>query len=269
MGNPMVDNRGKKAFNKTLPNDMNGIKTRLSQVLKTGNESDKDAPSLADEALPEYYNVIDACGKLGGSSADTTKPNYTIVDSLPNWKYPDFRDTKSCGANFVPYVGENQYLIQRQFKCGDPKIMLNTDCSSSGPSPPPTPDPSPAKWCAHPSDCASDEVCCQNCDCDKGDTYIGNFACAKGPNGHALPNSQQPDCCGGTDGEISWCAKKDTSSATNPQCSKPGPGGVPTPSGDFYKANTHSRCVKQILDVTCVCDNQSPTIENFTDPASV
>ena len=116
-GNPQKDKNNFLAFSTPLPDDLAKIKTRLLDVLTTGVEG--SAPAISDEALPEYYNVIDKCD---GSP--------TLVDSLPNWKYPDFMATKACGPGFNPYVGEQPYLWSNgdTFACGDPTIVA-TGCS--------------------------------------------------------------------------------------------------------------------------------------------
>jgi hypothetical protein len=95
------------------------VVTEVMKVLQHGDNG--QVPTIADEVLPEYYNVIDGCTEPG-------KP--VLVDSLPNWKYTDFAATKNCGNNFQPYVGEKQYLWDNgsTFKCGDPKIMDDTGC---------------------------------------------------------------------------------------------------------------------------------------------
>ena len=112
---------------KTVPdsvtdNDsLDDVVNKVNEVLQNGDKG--QVPTIADEVLPEYYNVIDGCTQPG-------KP--VLVDSLPNWKYPDFAATKNCGKNFQPYVGEKQYLWDggSTFKCGDPKIMDDTGCGT-------------------------------------------------------------------------------------------------------------------------------------------
>ena len=250
-GNPQKDKEGFLAFSTQLPDDLAKIKSRLVGVLTLGVEGakTKTAPAIADEALPEYYNVIDKCD--GGSP--------TLVDSLPNWKYPDFRDTKACQPNFNPYVGEQPYLWQPAggkpgdtFQCGDAKIVASGCSSGGGPSPPtptPTPTPTPGgggKWCQHPSDCQSDEVCC-NCNCEFGDADLGTYMCAcDSITGKPLAADKQPTCCGGPQGFDAWCAKAGTASFAKPKCTSRTSTGVPTPANEIYPIGQHSRCVKTI-----------------------
>ena len=215
-GNPQKDKEGYLAFSTQLPNDLASIKSRLVGVLTHGVEgaTTTTAPAIADEALPEYYNVIDKCNSKSLGSP-------TLVDSLPNWKYPDFRDTKACGPNFNPYVGEQPYLWQPAngkpgdtFQCGDPKIVA-AECSSGGGPSPPTPPPSkPGAWCEHAAQCQPDEVCCL-CNCDFGDAALGEFGC-NCKDGKNAPHSEQPHCCGGPYGMDAWCAKAGTQSMYDP-----------------------------------------------------
>ena len=105
----------------TDSDSLDDVVKKVNEVLQNGDNG--QVPTIADEVLPEYYNVIDGCTQPG-------KP--VLVDSLPNWKYPDFAATKNCGKNFQPYVGEKQYLWDggSTFKCGDPKIMDDTGCGT-------------------------------------------------------------------------------------------------------------------------------------------
>lgn len=259
-GNPQKDKDGYLAFSTVLPHTLALIKKRLLGVLTSGVEGASTAPAIADEALPEYYNVIDKCPGTKGSP--------TLVDSLPNWKYPDFRDTKACGPNFNPYVGEAAYLWQPAggkpgdtFQCGDPTIIATGCSGGSGPTPPPTPS-KPGAYCEHPSDCQSDEACCL-CNCDYGDAALGEFGCNCDANGKAKPNSEQPHCCGGLDIKgypgPGWCAKAGTPSMLNPKCSsRTDTSGVPTPAGDFVKFGQHKRCISTKNGGGCNagnCDN--------------
>lgn len=107
--------------------------------------------------------------------------------------------------------------------------------------------------------CPEGYVCC-TCVCHEGDVAAGLFDCQCDDKGKPLPNSAQPSCCGGTKGFDLWCISKNTAAASNPKCTADGPGGVPTPSQDFYPYLDPSdlsayRCVKD----RCAggfCDNK-------------
>ena len=238
-------------------NSVQDVVKLVNDVLKPTVANADNVPSIADEVLPEYYNVIDKCKSPETSGA-------ILVDSLPNWKYPDFRDTAKCGPGFAPYVGEQEFLYKKgaQFPCGDPKIMSSTGDCTGGPSPPPgPPSPTLGKYCDDKNRCSKDELCC-TCNCHPGDTTIGTFGCALDPAtpssaAKPKPASEQTDCCGGKSGLIAWCAKQGTSSATSPQCSSPAPEAQPNPSSDFYKFGApQPRCVKRSDGCnTGYCDN--------------
>ena len=117
----------------------------------------------------------------------------------------------------------------------------------------------PNKWCSHPSDCESDEVCCL-CNCAANDAAIGVFGCHCKNNGMPEPASEQTHCCGGESGFEAWCAKANTPSATNPKCNTTwNTFGVPTPSSAFYRYGQHRRCVKQSKGCNAgYCDNSAP-----------
>ena len=130
-------------------------------------------------------------------------------------------------------------------------------CTGCAPGPAPGPAPQPGAWCAHPSDCQTDEICCL-CNCDFGDSALGEFGCNCDAKGKALPNSKQPHCCGGESGFEGWCAKAGTPSAKNPKCnSTTTVFGIPTPSNEFVRYGQHHRCVKGHCNAG-YCDNTSP-----------
>ena len=115
------------------------------------------------------------------------------------------------------------------------------------------PPPPSGKDCQD-NGCEDGLVCC-SCPCAEGDTIIGSFGC-NCKNGKSLPADQQSDCCGGPEGNIGWCRKGKSSDVSDYQCTKTGPGGVPTPSDQYYQFYKHPggsshRCTKNCGGGNC------------------
>ena len=99
-----------------------------------------------------------------------------------------------------------------------------------------------------------------------GDTVLSMFACNCNK-GRALPNAEQPHCCGHIVGIDQWCVKAATAAVANPICTNQTTAGMPSPIGDFYRFMDESyaaayRCVPGGRCNSAFCNNPDP-------PASV
>ena len=134
----------------------------------------------------------------------------------------------------------------------------------------------PGTLCQHQKQCNHDEACCTACQCNYGDSNIGDFNCQYDEKGHKKSRGQ-PGCCGGDTGMKGWCAKAGTPAGiffgkagthapkTGAQyCSKDG---MPTPANDFYRMGDIDRCVKVNMGCNAGnCDNPPRTPPPPTPP---